>query len=72
MRLLLTLGAYLGSLALVAVAAFAAVIFLAGPHGGLLPGVFEKPVLVLGWLFVLVVPAWIARMVWRRLTRRVQ
>lgn len=70
MRLLLTIGAYLGTLALVTVAAFVAVIVLAGPHGGLLPRAFEKPVLIFGWLSVLFVPAWIARVMWRRLGRQ--
>lgn len=69
MRLLLTIGAYLGALALVTVAAFVAVIVLAGPHGGLLPSIFEKPVLILGWLSVLLIPVWIARVAWRRLGR---
>ena len=69
MRLLLTIGVYLGTLVLVAVAAFVAVIVLAGPHGGLLPRAFEKPVLIFGWLCVLFVPAWIARVAWLRLGR---
>jgi hypothetical protein len=66
MRLLLTIGAYLGTLAVVAAAAFLAVIVLAGPHGGLLPRALEGAVLVLGWLAVLLVPAWVAWIVWRR------
>lgn len=66
MRLLLTIGAYLGALAIVAAAAFFAVIVLAGPHGGLLPRALEGAVLVVGWLAVLVVPAWVAWTVWRR------
>lgn len=69
MRLLLTIGVYLGALALATVVAFVAVIVLAGPHGGLLPRAFEKPVLILGWLSVLFIPAWTARVVWRRLGR---
>lgn len=66
MRLLLTIGAYLATLAVVAAAAFLAVIVLAGPHGGLLPRALEGAVLVIGWLAVLVVPAWVAWAVWRR------
>lgn len=69
MRVLLTAAAYLASLALVAVAAFFVVIFLAGPHGGFLPGSLAPVVLALGWLTVLVVPAWLAHQVWRRLGR---
>jgi hypothetical protein len=66
-RLLLTIGAYLTSLAVTLVTAYFAVMILAGPHGGLLPNAFEKPVLVLGWLCVLLFPAWIATLAWRRL-----
>lgn len=66
MRLLLTIGAYLATLAVVAAAAFVAVIVLAGPHGGLLPRALEGAVLVLGWLALLLVPAWVAWTVWRR------
>ena len=67
MRLLSTIGVYLAALALIGVAAFFMVMVLAGPHGGLLPRVFEIPILILGWLFVLLGPAWIARIAWRRL-----
>lgn len=66
MRILLTAAVYLASLAVIAVAAFFAIINLAGPHGGLLPPVFETPLLILGWLFVLIAPACIARWAWRR------
>jgi hypothetical protein len=66
MRLLLTLAAYFGSLAVVAVAAFFAVMLLAGPHAGLLPQALEVTVILLGWLCILVLPAWVARVVWRR------
>ena len=66
MRVLFTLAAYLGTLAVVAVAAFFIVIVLAGPHAGLLPQALEVPVLVVGWLAVLGVPLWAARTVWRR------
>lgn len=65
-RALLTIATYLASLAIVAVATFFLVIFLAGPHGGVLPASFEGVVLVLGWLAVLVLPVLSARFVWRR------
>jgi hypothetical protein len=68
-RLLLTVLAYLASLAAVAVAAFFGVIVLAGPHGGLLPRSAEPVVLAFGWLAVLLVPAWVARAVWLRTAR---
>jgi len=67
-RLLLTIGAYLGSLALVAIVMFFAMIVLVGPHGGLLSAAFEKPLLVLGWVTVLLLPAWVAYKIWYRLT----
>lgn len=67
MRILLTMAAYLVSLALVAVAAFFVVMVLAGPHSDLLPGWLAAVVLPLGWLAVLVLPALSARLAWRRL-----
>ena len=67
MRVLVTAVVYLLSLALVAVAAFFAAIVLAGPHSDLLPGWLGAFVLGIGWLFVLLLPAWIAYAVWRRL-----
>jgi mannitol-specific phosphotransferase system IIBC component len=71
MRTLVTIGAYLASLVVAAVTAFFAVLFLVGPHGGWLPQEFEKPVLILGWLCVLVAPVLIAAAVWRRGGKRV-
>ena len=66
MKLLLTVAAYLGALVAVAFVAFFVVIFLAGPHAGLLPHALESVVLILGWLAVLVLPVWAAWVVWRR------
>ncbi|MGR8931447.1 MAG: hypothetical protein ACU836_12470 [Gammaproteobacteria bacterium] len=63
-RILLTGLAYIASLVVIAVIAFFLVIFLAGWHGGILPYWFEKPVLLLGWSAVLVLPVLIARRVW--------
>ena len=68
MRVLVTLLAYLLSLVPTAVAAFFAVIFLAGPHGGVLPSSLETPTLVLGWALVLVIPLLVARRTWLRLS----
>ena len=70
LRIILSLIAYLVALATVAVIAFFAVIFLAGPHAGLLPGWLEAVVLGLGWLAVLLLPVLAALAVWRRLGRR--
>lgn len=66
MRLLRTALAYLASLAAIAVVVVFGVLALAGPHAGLLPGFAEPLVLAAGWLVVLVVPALVARRVWRR------
>lgn len=62
----MVVATYVVALVLVAVVAFFAVIFLAGPHGGVLPKAFEMVVLILGWLAVLVLPIWAAWVVWRR------
>jgi lauroyl/myristoyl acyltransferase len=43
------------------------VIFLAGPHAGVLPQWAEAVVLGLGWLAVFVLPVLVARRLWRRL-----
>lgn len=62
--------AYLFALAVTGPLAFFAVQILAGPHGGLLPHSLEGPVLALGWLAVLLLPAWVAYRVWRRVPHR--
>jgi hypothetical protein len=69
MRVLVTLLAYLLSLVLIAVTAFFAVIFLAGPHGGVLPSSLHTATLVLGWLCVLLIPMLVARWAWRGQSR---
>ena len=69
MRVLVTLLAYLLSLVPTAVAAFFAVIFLAGPHGGALPSSLHTATLLLGWLCVLLIPMLVVRWAWRRLSR---
>lgn len=66
MRIVLTLLAYVVALAVVTAICFVAVMFLAGPHAGLLPAPMESAVLILGWILVLVLPALVARRVWRR------
>lgn len=62
-KLLLTIAAYVAALVVVAALTFFVVIFLAGPHAGLLPHALEVVVFVLGWLFVLVLPVLAARTV---------
>jgi hypothetical protein len=66
-RILLTALAYLASLVLVAAVVLVAVLFLAGPHAGLLPQPLEVAVIVIGWLAVLALPVLAARSVWGRL-----
>jgi hypothetical protein len=69
MRVLITLLAFVGSLVATAVAAFFAVIFLAGPHGGVLPASLHTATLLLSWICVLVIPLLVARWAWRRHSR---
>ena len=63
---LITIATYLGSLVVIAALALLVVLFLAGPHTGLLPQWAEVCVLILGWLAVLVLPVLAARKVHRR------
>lgn len=72
MRWLLTLGAYLVSLVVVALLALGAALVVAGPHAGLLPAWLEPVVLALAWLVVLAVPPWLAHKVWVRLGARLR
>jgi hypothetical protein len=70
-RLLLVAATYLGALVLVTPIVFAIVIFLAGPHAGLLPQALEVAVMITGWLAVLILPALVARAVWKKFERNV-
>lgn len=71
-RVLAATVACAGALALTALVTFVAVVFLAGPHAGLLPSWLEAVVLALGWIMVLVVPALVARRVWRASNTRTE
>lgn len=66
-RILATPIAYVVSLVIIATIALVAVLLLAGPHAGLLSGPLETVVLVIGWLAVLGLPAFVALRVWRKL-----
>ena len=66
MRIVLTLLVYVVALAFIGAICFVVVMFLAGPHAGLLPAPMESAVLILGWILVLVFPVLVARRVWRR------
>jgi hypothetical protein len=41
-------------------------ILLAGPHSDILPTMLQPPVFITCVLAVLVVPVWLARLVWKR------
>jgi hypothetical protein len=68
-KILATTLAYFLALAVVASVAFVVVMFLAGPHSGLLPFWLEGVVGAAGWLAVLVLPVLLARKVWRSFAR---
>jgi prepilin signal peptidase PulO-like enzyme (type II secretory pathway) len=68
-RILLTALAYFAAMALLAVVLFFAVLVFAGPHGGILPDGIAPVALPLAWLILLVAPALVARITWRRLDR---
>lgn len=70
MKKLLTVAlAYLAALAVVTPVSGFAVLVLAGPHAGILPTALEPVAALMGFAAVLILPALIARSVWRRLTR---
>jgi hypothetical protein len=69
MRFLAAALAFFATLAVTALVAFSSVMFLAGPHGGVLPSSFQTAALVVGWLLVAIVPIAVARWVWHRLDR---
>ncbi len=43
-----------------------AILFFAGPHSGYLPIWLEKPVLIVGWIFVIVTPFIFAKKTYSR------
>ena len=69
MRVLGALLAFVAALTVTATTAFLAVLFLAGPHGGVLPSSLHTATLALAWSVVVVVPILVGRWVWRRLAR---
>lgn len=66
MHILWTLLAYIASLIVIAPVTLVVVLLLVGPHTGVLPMSLERPVFLIGWLVVLLVPPWIAYKVWKR------
>jgi hypothetical protein len=67
MRYAVTALAYIVAFALVTAVASIALLYLVGPHGGVLPQSFYIPLLSLGWMAVIVLPVLFARWMWRRL-----
>ena len=67
MRFILASLAFLATLAVMAFVAFFSVMYLTGPHGGVLPSSLQTAALVVGWLLVAIVPIVVARWVWQRL-----
>ena len=57
------------SVPVVAAALFFPVMILAGPHSSLLPSPLQTAVVLLGWLSVVAVPAWLSLKVFRRFER---
>ena len=65
-RWLLTVGTWLGTtLVLLPVCGFTALV-LAGPHSDLLPSLLQVPAFLVCVAVLLGVPAWLARVMWRR------
>lgn len=62
----LAILAWLGVTAALAPICVFSVMTLAGPHGGILPEFFHRPVLFAAWALILAVPAWVAYRVYRR------
>jgi hypothetical protein len=70
-KILATILTYVIAFVLIACSALIVVIVLAGPHAGLLPYWLEVVVVVSGLLATLILPALLARKVWRRFNRHV-
>jgi hypothetical protein len=62
----LTFIAWATTAAVLAPVCFVVTVVLAGPHSSMLPSLLQPAVLALGWLVLLLVPLWVARLVWRR------
>lgn len=66
-RFAATLLAYLATLIATAAAMALVVLVLAGPHSDVLPEALAPAVVILAGLAILLLPAWIARRLWRRM-----
>lgn len=67
--LALSVVAFVLAAPLVVAVLFFPVMFLAGPHSDLLPDFAEVGVGYIAWAAVIVVPTWLARLMFRRLRR---
>jgi hypothetical protein len=63
MKWIYSIATFIASLLLCALVAFYIVLFLAGPHAGIVPAWVQKIILLLGWIFTIAVPVFIARKV---------
>lgn len=70
MRIAWTILAYLAALAVTLPVVAFGVLFLAGPHAGLLPAPLDSAVLISGGLAVLALPVLAARWAWMRSATR--
>lgn len=69
MRVVIVLLVWLATTALVVPAMFFAGMILAGPHSSVLPEWLQPGALLLCWVLVVLVPAFVARAIWLRLSR---
>jgi len=69
MRILISILAAVISMPITAVLVYFAVLFLAGPHGGVLPPSLHLITLAFGWIVVVAVPLFVGRWVWQRFSR---
>ena len=65
-RVLIAFIAWSAALVVLSPIVFVVMVVLAGPHSSMLPSAIQPVVWLLGWAAVLLVPALVARMAWRR------
>lgn len=68
MRYVVVSLTFIGTLLIMAVVGFFAIMLFAGPHSDILPRWLNTPVFLLVWALVLVTPVLVARRVWRSLS----
>ena len=65
-RVLIAFIVWSAAVAVLSPVIFLVMVVLAGPHSSILPSAVQPAVWLLGWAAVLLVPALVARMAWRR------